>query len=173
MAPCLAAARLRRLGCFHRRPPTMYWLQYNSAQALTQLLNLFYLSRHHRDPLRSFFEKDLLLLFLSPCFSRLLSNAEDYAASLKRLKQKWARVNKSDPASDDQEVSTQSEQLSSNIFEPVSLTLGPLRMQAQNLARIIRRRNFPAELGGNTNDALDELRVTLRGHSLGIIRNIL
>src|SRR6266498_996140 len=106
MAPCLAAALLRRLGCFHRRPPTMYWLQYNSAQALTQLLKRRYLSPHHRAPLRSFFEKDLLLLFLSPCFSRLLSNAEDYAASLKRLKQKWARVNKSESASDDQEVYT-------------------------------------------------------------------
>src|SRR5881409_2299433 len=121
MASCLAAALSRRLAYLHRRPPTMYWLQYNSALALPHLLKRPYLSPRLRAPLRSFFEKDLLLLFLSPCFSRLLSNAEDYAASLKRLKQKWARVNKSDPPSDDQDVSTQSEQLSSIIFEPVHL----------------------------------------------------
>src|ERR687888_184291 len=62
---------------------------------------------------------------------------------------------------------------SSIIFEPVSLTWESLLMQAQNLANIVRRRDFPAELGSNTNDALDELRVTLRGHSFGVIRNIL
>ena len=46
-------------------------------------------------------------------------------------------------------------------------------MQAQNLARIIWCRDFSAELGGDTNDALDELCVAFRGHSVRVIRNIL
>src|SRR5262245_5440278 len=73
MAPCPVVAPSRRLGYLHRCPPTMCSRQYISARLpLPRLLKRPYLSPRPQARSRNSFEKDLLLLFLSPCFSSLL-----------------------------------------------------------------------------------------------------
>src|SRR4030095_3566705 len=81
MGPCLVAAPSRRLGYLRRCPPTMYSRRYISARALPHLLKRPYLSLRLQSRSRSSFEKVLLLLFLSPCFSSLPFSNEDYAVS--------------------------------------------------------------------------------------------